>query len=158
MNAYFMAEDFFRDWNQLTWPQCGAPKPDIKRMHLIKKAVDAILRNLKGESPDYNQCLRLYFETIADPFPTVAEVRGFLIVFVNFFIGPVDVSEMCKIFSQMFPESLRSYSPRTLKHLSRCEVRVSCRRSGSLPKVVEDLVIPKTLKEYLLCETPGVID
>lgn len=61
-------------------------------------------------------------------------------------------AEIVKDFSHEFPRSSEAFAPRSLKHLSRLEVRKSMAEVRTLPKGVSELHIPRELHHYLLLQ------
>jgi hypothetical protein len=61
-------------------------------------------------------------------------------------------AKIVKDFAKEFPRSSETLAPRSLKHLSRLEVRKSLAEVKTLPKGVFELHIPRNLQHYLLLQ------
>lgn len=130
-------------------------------------------KNKKGRrksSSTYFECFRLAFRSIPDPFVSSGELRElfrdichknsshkFRVIrrenstkrfredSAETYIGDI-IGE----FENLYPEGAKSLAPRSLKHLSRCQVRENLKRCGALPYGVQDLGVPKCIQKYIL--------
>lgn len=104
----------------------------------------------------YVRCVQLLFESTPEPFISVEEFREFLhfLFYMNDYGLDMDpeVECMVEIYRHLFRNyHTLLYSPRSLKHLCRCEARKSnIYKSSTLPYLIKNMNIPKTLKDFLL--------
>lgn len=123
-----------------------------QRMLAVFRAVELILksRDTMLGVIDYVICFRMAFETIPEPIITAQEVVNFL---YYLFSGPSAdefIEEISREYKEFFPESTEPLTPRSLKHLSRCQVRQNFREAGTFPFGIMDLNYPQALKNYIL--------
>lgn len=98
---------------------------------------------------DFVLCFRMAYETIPEPVITSNEVADFLRLALS---GPsVDtcIDTFRKYYEKLFPESCEPLSPRTLKHLCRCQVREKLRQEYTFPHGIKDLMLPTAIKKYI---------
>lgn len=94
---------------------------------------------------------RMIFDTIPEPLVTLQEVRSLLEKLFLPSDNNKDVIDIfCEWFERLMPESAAHLTPRSLKHLSRCQVRDNLRKVGKFPYEVRHLSIPETLKKEIL--------
>lgn len=124
-----------------------------QRLILVFKAVEVIMHREWHPIPveETMKCLKMEFETIPEPLITREEIEFFLKIFLNE-ASHGNIQEICNEYEFQYPESTGPLKPRSLLHLSRCQVRQNLRSTGALPYGVQTLEIPESLKEYILIE------
>lgn len=127
----------------------------FKRLFFVSLGIDILFLKVKNNA--YLQgCIKsmqIYFETVTEPFPTIAEVRT---VFDDCMLDDYEkhlLDGFCKDFEDAIPFCTKKYEPRTLSHLSRCQLRKNFSRSElTLPAIIDKLDIPKKMKNFILCK------
>ena len=119
-------------------------------MILIVKAVNIVLYKILrfDYCLDYAKCFSLYSSTVPEPALSTKDVEGFLCLA---FAGDQSfITEMCSNFKKVFPHSPSLSSARPLKYLCRCKVRECVRKFPTLTVVLSKMMIPTSVKDYLL--------
>lgn len=124
-----------------------------QRMLAVFRGIHVVL---SAKNSDYNyykrdfvMCFRMAYETIPEPVITSNEVEDFLTFALSGPTADTCIDSIRKEYEKLFPESRESLAPRTLKHLSRCQVRQNLRQEYTLPHGVKDLVLPTAIKKYI---------
>lgn len=106
------------------------------------------------ESPRF-KCLRMVFNSIPEPFVTSEELRGVLELAHADRCDSQSKMLMDALesgFKMMNPESEGFVTPRSLQHLSRCQLRDNLRQTGALPHGIHELELPSYIQAYVLLE------
>lgn len=101
----------------------------------------------------YVKCLKLFYQIIPEPYVTCDEVKDLLHILLPRVHGKEEIIEKyIATYVELFGvETTITYTPRSLKHLSRCVIRNEIVRSGkNLEESVKHLCLPETLKDLLL--------
>ena len=128
--------------------------PCLRRILILLMQINAVSWSVQSCCflQEYIEGLHLYFEMVPDPYPSLEEIKRLL----TGYLGHVNKSELLvpvyKELVRLFPGSSKSYEPRSMSHLARCQVRQTLRKRGPLPIVVKNLVLPKRIKNYILCK------
>lgn len=129
----------------------------FKRLFLLILGIYALSLSLQNE-PEFDnfvKCLDIFLKTISEPYLTVIEIRSLLIIQFRRRGKEYLLDELCEVFKNAVPFCTRNFEPRRLCHLARCQVRQNLCNSGSsstLPAVLDQMKMPKQVKEFLLCE------
>lgn len=101
---------------------------------------------------DYACCYRLMFDTTSAPLVSVEEMKNSVRRLLP------DLSEdMISRIAQNPQQILPQYSnPRSLQHLSRCQVRENLRMKRTLPYGVKQLNCSPLQREYILLDDDGI--
>lgn len=124
-----------------------------QRMLAVFRGIHVVFRT---KDLDYNYykrdfvlCFRMAYETIPEPVITSNEVADFLRLALSGPSADTYIDAFRKYYEKLFPESCEPLSPRTLKHLSRCQVRENLRQEYTLPHGIKDLALPTAIKTYI---------
>lgn len=91
----------------------------------------------------------LYSLTISEPAISQKEVQE--IIYFSFANDQRFKSNVFASFKNVFADSPKLPTPRSLKHLSRCKIRDFLPRSPPMPTVVYQIeLLPNCLKDYIL--------
>lgn len=120
-----------------------------QRMLAVFRGIEVILKARVQCAIDFGLCFRMACETIPEPVITSQEIVSFLKLVLS---GPTANALIESIrcdYEKLFPESCKPICPRSLKHLSRCQVRQNLRQAHTYPFGIYDLGVPSVLEEYL---------
>lgn len=124
-----------------------------QRMLAVFRGIHVVFRT---KDLDYNYykrdfvlCFRMAYETIPEPVITSNEVEDFLRLALSGPSADTYIDAFRKHYEKLFPESCEPLSPRTLKHLSRCQARENLRQEYTLPHGIKDLALPTAIKTYI---------
>lgn len=124
-----------------------------QRMLAVFRGIDVVLRTKDSEynyyKRDFVLSFRMAYETIPEPVITSNEVADFLRFALSGPLADIHINSIRKDCEKLFPESREPLAPRTLKHLSRCQVRQNLRQDYTLPYGVKNLVLPTSIKKYI---------
>ena len=121
-----------------------------QRMLAVFRGVEVILKAKWNCPIEFGLCFRMAYETIPEPIITSNEVANFLKLVLCGSSVDSSIEAIRSDYEKLFPESSGPLAPRTLKHLSRCQVRQNMRQIRCFPWGISDLKLPKTLKDYII--------
>lgn len=125
-----------------------------KRIFLAAVAIRAAQYNLNKNNSvaeRYISCLRLYFSATLDPLLSTFEVRSLLYSCLSTVNKLELLNGYCHEFYNLMPECPAKLEPRRLCDIARCQVREGLNACKlPLPEAVEKLLLPKSLKSFVL--------
>lgn len=107
----------------------------------LEQLTKVCLRKLK--------CLHLLIATTTEPWITLNDIENFFVTFCPSLNDTIK-KYLQETFNIIYPNASHLINPRSLRDLSRCKVREYYLNTGMLPKQVNQLSIPTTLKKFLL--------
>lgn len=131
----------------------------FKRLFLLILGIYALWLRLRNHPKltNFVKCLDIVFKTISEPYITIFELRSLLIDYVERLNRVHSLDKWCRVFEDTMPFCVRNYEPRRLCHLARCQVRENlCKSKITLPAALDEMDIPKKIKDFLLCKPSEV--
>lgn len=125
-----------------------------KRVFFATQALNAILFNLRKEHSEAEgqiSCLKMYFTAAPDSFLSILEMRIVLYACFSTANKLELFDDYCEKIDKLLPWCPVNLEPRKLIDLARIQVRQNLSvRNLPLPVKVEKLIIPNTLKSFLI--------
>lgn len=135
------------------------PCVSFDRTRRVLRGLEAIIANKSSDTDVYKKviCLKTIYDFIREPYITSKEIADVVTCICHENATPDILEKFRETFEIYFPHSKECYQPRTLFHLSACEIRQNLFEVGKFPHGVKHLKLPTLVMQMLIPEKPPVI-